>query len=219
MTVLGTGLLRGRSFAAVIFDMDGTLIDSTAALTRAWTQWAVEFGVGAEAFVDIFGTPTADIVRSLVPAERYAAALARIDELELTELSDIVALPGAVESLEALDGAPTAIATSAGRMLAQARLTASGIPAPAVWVTFDDVDRGKPAPDPFLKAAELLNADPRDCLVVEDAPKGLAGGRAAGCATLAVTTTNPAEKLTADAVVGTLADVTWTLADGRVRLQ
>lgn len=209
------------TFAAVLFDMDGTLIDSSAAVVRAYTQWAIDFGITAEQLSDFHGVPAADIVRALLPEEQWERAIDRINELELTELDDIVALPGAREALETLPAGRRAIATSSTRALGEARLGASGLPRPEVMVTVDDVTRGKPAPDPFLEAAARLGVDPAQCLVIEDAVAGLAGARAAGCATVAVVTTTPRKKLEAGLVVDNLAAVEFVPdAEGvRVRLR
>lgn len=204
---MGLEDLAGRRFAAVIFDMDGTLVDSTAAIIRSWTTWAIEFGVTAEELAGSHGLPSADVVRRVLPESQQEKGIARIDELELADVDDIVVLPGAAEALQALATARTAIATSASRPLAKARIAAAGVVPPTVTVTIDDVVRGKPEPDPFLEAARRLGVEPAECLVVEDAPMGLRAARDAGCATLALLTTTPAAKLDADAIVPDLSAV------------
>jgi sugar-phosphatase len=192
----------------VIFDLDGTLIDSTPAVIRSWTTWAIEFGLTADDLAGFHGVPSADVVRQLLPESQQEKAIARIDELELVDVGDIVVLPGAADALLDLAVARTAIATSANRLLAKARINAAGLLPPTVIVTIDDVARGKPEPDPFLEAARRLDLDPADCLVVEDAPLGVRAAQAAGCATLALLTTSPPAQLaTADAVVADLAAV------------
>lgn len=206
--------LADRQFAAVIFDMDGTLIDSTPAVARSWLRWAGEYDIAPEKLLGHHGVPAESIVARLMPGADTAAALARIGELELSDLEGVVPLPGAVSSLSVL-GRRAAIATSCTAPLANARLRAAGIARPEVLVTVDDVEHGKPAPDPFLAAAKGLGVDPGRCLVVEDAPQGLIAARAAGCATLAVVTTTAREELQADLVVDNLAAVTWRpAADG-----
>jgi mannitol-1-/sugar-/sorbitol-6-phosphatase len=217
------GGLEDRDFAAVLFDMDGTLIDSTPNVVRSWVRWAQEEGIDPRRLAGFHGVPARSIVEHLLPAERVDAAVTRIDELELADTDGITVLPGALEALQALstvgDGPDRcAIATSCTVPLARARISATAIPAPRVVVTADDVARGKPHPDPYLLAAQRLSVDPADCLVVEDAPGGLESARAAGCATLALTTTTAPADLFADAVVATLADVTLTVAGARVRI-
>lgn len=205
-------------FAAVIFDMDGTLIDSTPAVLRAWARWAEEHGLPAERLQGFHGVPSAGVVRAVLAPERTAAGIERINELELTDVHDIVVLPGAAEALLELPAAQIAIATSCTTPLAAARIGASGLQPPAVLVTASDVVHGKPAPDPFLLAAQRLGVDPADCLVVEDAPKGLQAAKAAGCATLALVTTTPREELDADLVVSDLSAVRWDYRDGLIYL-
>lgn len=207
------------TFEAVIFDMDGTLIDSTPAVVRAWTTWAIEFGVSAEQLAGNHGVPAAGVVRAVLPEEQWTLGMERIDDLELADVHDIVVLPGAAAALATLPAERSAIATSCTLRLAEARIAASELQRPAVLVTVDDVVQGKPAPDPFLEAARRLGADPARCLVVEDAPKGLEAAVAAGCHTLAVVTTSTPEELKADAVVADLAAVTWDVTPEGIRVR
>ncbi len=212
MTTSRTGSPFGRAYAAVLFDMDGTLLDSAASVRRCWLQWAAEHEISVARLraAARHGVTARDIAAELLPAARVAAAVTRIEDLEVTDVEGTVALPGAAAAL-AVAGARGAVVTSATTRLARARLAAAGLVSgtAGVLVTADDVERGKPHPEPYLRATELLGVTPADCLVVEDAPAGLRAGRAAGAATLAVTTTHEAAELTglADAVVGTLADV------------
>jgi mannitol-1-/sugar-/sorbitol-6-phosphatase len=218
---VGLGRLADEVFEAVLFDMDGTLIDSTPAVMRAWTAWAIEMGLTEDELGRHHGIPSAGVVRAVLPPERQQAAIARINELELADVGDIVVLPGAAEALKAVADVKSAIATSCNAPLAAARIDAAGLVPPSVLVTADDVTHGKPDPEPFLLAAERLDVDPRRCLVVEDAPMGLRAARAAGCSTLAVVTTTPREALDADAVVDDLSAVEFVPGvDGiRVRLR
>ncbi len=196
----------GRRFAAVLLDMDGTLVESHAAVERAWTAWCSEYGVDpADAWPVVHGAPADRSVRILRPDLDDAAvaeAAARQLALQYDDLSDVVAAPGAHELLAVLDrtGLPWAVVTSADRALSAARLGAAGID-PPVLVTRDDVSEGKPAPDPYLLAARLLGVDPSACLVVEDADAGADSGRAAGMLVAGLA------GIAADVAVRTLADV------------
>jgi len=210
--------LSGRVFAAVLFDLDGTLVDSTQVVERSWLALAAEIGLDPVRLKGFHGVPARGIVDVLLPVEERASALKRITVIELDDTEGITMLPGAERALHELAGAPVAIATSCTAPLAAARIAAARVEAPTVLVTVDDVLNGKPAPDPFLEAAARLGVAPGQCLVVEDAPMGLEAARAAGCATLAVATTAPAGDLDADAVVGTLDEVRWTVSGDGIRV-
>jgi sugar-phosphatase len=215
---VGLGRLTDEVFDAVIFDLDGTLIDSTPAVTRAWRTWATEFGLAVDLPRD-HGTPSASVVRAVMPEDLHGPGMRRITELELADLHDVSVLPGAVEALASLAHAKNAIATSCTVPLAEARMGAAQLVPPSVLVTADDVVHGKPHPEPFLLAAQRLGVDPRRCLVVEDAPKGLEAAQAAGCFTLAVVTTTPREALDAHAIVSDLSEVRFETDHTGIRVQ
>jgi mannitol-1-/sugar-/sorbitol-6-phosphatase len=215
---VGLGRLADEVFEAVIFDLDGTLIDSTPAVIRAWATWASEHGLTATEVGRHHGVPSASVVRAVMPEDRYEAAVQRITELELADLHDIVVLPGAAEALASLARAKNAIATSCTVPLAKARISAAKLETPTVIVTADDVVNGKPHPEPFLQAARLLDVDPQRCLVVEDAPKGLEAAQAAGCFTLAVVTTTAREALNADAIVTDLSEIRFDVDREGIRV-
>lgn len=211
----GLGALESRDFVGVLFDLDGTLIDSTPAVERCWARWGQEEGLDPELLRGWHGQQAAQIVRRLVAPERFETSLCRLDALEVEDTEGVVLLPGAAEALELL-GPLAAIVTSCTPSVARARIAASGLRAPAVVVTAADVARGKPDPEPYLVGAQRLGVDPRDCLVVEDAPSGLTSAGSAGCATLAVTTSHEEGELGADAVVPDLSAVTWEIHDRRI---
>ncbi|GGF35691.1 HAD-IA family hydrolase [Subtercola lobariae] len=208
-----------RTLAAALFDLDGTLIDSTPAVNRSWIRWGEEWGMTPDFREGMHGRPARDIIAALVPEDRFEAAFNRVAELELADVDDIVVLDGAAELLGSFDDSRRAIVTSCTRPLAAVRIAATGIPAPSVVVTVDDTVRGKPDPDPFLEGARRLGVDPRDCVVFEDAPAGLAAARAAGCFTVAVVGTHQAAELDADIVVASLADIVVTPTEGGFTLQ
>ncbi|GIF19685.1 sugar-phosphatase [Actinoplanes tereljensis] len=191
---------------AVLFDMDGTLVDSDNAVERSWLNWGEEYGVdGPAAHRLAHGAPSAATVPKLLPhlgEEDLQRAVMRQLELQYDDLADVVAAPGARELLDVLArrGLPWAVVTSADTRLAKARLDAAGI-VPPVLVTIDDVPAGKPDPAGYLRGAELLGKDPADCLVVEDAEVGLQAARAAGARTAAL------RGLDGDIRLTTLADL------------
>jgi mannitol-1-/sugar-/sorbitol-6-phosphatase len=214
--------LTDRTFAAVLFDMDGTLISSVASVVRSWARLAQELDIAAMDFSRLHGIPARDLVERMLPdrspAEREHA-LRRVVAIEMEDTDDIEVLPGAAQALTTLAASGRcAIVTSCGRDLAAVRLRAAGVTVPPVVVTADDVRHGKPDPEPFRLGADRLGVDPRQCLVVEDAAAGIASARAAGTTTLALTTTMTADRLQADHVVGDLAAVRFSLVPDGVRV-
>ncbi|GAA3697934.1 HAD family hydrolase [Zhihengliuella alba] len=201
----GTGPVR-LIVEQILFDMDGTLIDSIAAVEAAWQSWAAEFDVVMLPGSEFHGRTAADLVASLVPDDLFEAALDRLEELEREPASPVIALPGALELLAALPADRWSIVTSAARPVAVARLAAAGVPLPDRLVSGDDVEHGKPSPAPFL--AGLVRTGP--ALAFEDTLAGLASARAAGCATVGIIGTYPAEELRphADHLVDSLSAVT-----------
>jgi mannitol-1-/sugar-/sorbitol-6-phosphatase len=191
---------------ALLFDMDGTLIDSTPAVDRAWAVWEERWGVRLGVRASALGRPARDIVAERVPAADAEAAFLDIERLEVADTEGIVVLPGVRDLLGTIPADRWAVATSCSAPLAAARLGATAI-RPPVLVTASDTALGKPNPDPFLAAAARLGIDPAECLVVEDAVAGVLAGRAAGCATLGVLGSVAAEELGADVVVADLTGV------------
>ncbi|TFB93634.1 HAD family phosphatase [Cryobacterium sp. HLT2-28] len=209
--------LLGRVFEAVLFDMDGTLVDSTNAVNRSWRRWADEAGLGESFQGARHGVPARQMLATLVPADQVDQAVVRLTELELADTGDIAILPGAGELLASIPEHRRAIVTSATRALCLVRLTAAGVPTVATVVTIEETSRGKPFPEPFLAAAARLGVDPARCLVVEDAPAGLEAARAAGCATIGVEGTHAAADLVADLVVPGLDRLRILVQDDGVR--
>jgi sugar-phosphatase len=188
---------------AILFDIDGTLVDSTATVIRTWTTWATEHGIDADEVLRVcHGRRTEDTLGLFLPAGQHAAAVAELEQLELADLDDVRALPGTQSLLPRLPADRWAAVTSGSRELMRTRLTAAGLPIPDVLVSAEAVEAGKPDPEGYLKAGAALGRDIRRCLVVEDAPAGIQAGQAAGARVLAVATSHPASELTsADAVI------------------
>jgi len=203
---------------AVLFDIDGTLVDSTGAVERTWRTFAAARGLDAEAILRVcHGRRSEDTIADLLPPSERDDAVAELARLELDDLGDVVALPATGTLLRELPGNRWAAVTSGSQELMRARLAAAGLPVPDVLIAADDVSAGKPDPEGYLKAAAALGYDIARCLVVEDAPAGLLAGRNAGAKTLAVATSHDAAELTADAVVADLTSCrVGRVADGLV---
>lgn len=180
------------SCAGLLFDMDGVLLDSTPAVARVWSGWAVEHGFNPQEVVRAaHGRPSISTIRDYLPGADYEVENREVERRELADLEGVVPWPGAVELLRSLPSDRWAIVTSCTRPLAEIRLRAGGLPRPKILVTCDDIKHGKPAPDPFLKGAQSLGLDPADVIVVEDVPAGVRSGKAAGCRVIALCTTMP----------------------------
>ncbi|HJV42919.1 HAD-IA family hydrolase [Caulobacter sp.] len=185
-------LFPDREFAAFLFDMDGTVLTSIVASERVWGVWARRHGLDVEAvFKCIHGRRAVETVRSFnIPDVDEDAEVRWLMEAEIADTDGIDAIEGAAAFLSALPADRWAVVTSAPRALAKVRLAAAGLPIPAVLVTAEDVERGKPAPDCFLLAAQRLSHAIEDCLVFEDAPAGIAAAEAAGAKVVVITATH-----------------------------
>ena len=176
--------------SALLFDMDGVLIDSTPAVARVWHRWAVEHGFDPDTVVHMaHGRPSRTTLRELLPNADIAREDREVERREMEDLDGVVLLPGARELLNALPPERWTIATSCTRPLAEVRLRAAGLPVPTTMITSSDVKIGKPDPEPYLKAAAKLGFAASDCIVVEDAPVGVRAGKAAGARVIAFLTT------------------------------
>lgn len=208
---------RRVAATALLLDLDGVLVDSTGAVVDHWARWARRRGVDTAAVLALaHGSPSREVIARFVPAAEVAGEADWLEGLALQD-GDEVALPGALPMLTQRL-LPVAVVTSASGDVARVRLSRAGLPVPTVLVSADDVDRGKPDPQPYLRAAARLGVDPATCVAVEDTPAGLAAVRAAGATALAVVTSHEPRDLTAaEAVLPSLAvlrvdvsGVSWT---------
>jgi sugar-phosphatase len=184
------------SCTAMLFDMDGVLVDSTPAVARVWARFALRHGFDAAEVVHrAHGRPSIMTVREYLPNGDHLAENKEIERGEILDLDGIVPLPGTQELLSALPRARWTIVTSCSRRLAEVRLKTSGLPRPEVFVTSSDIVNGKPAPDAYFKGAEVLGFAAQDCVVVEDAPAGVRSGKAAGARVIGLRTTMPEREL------------------------
>lgn len=183
---------RGRSFSAFLFDMDGTLLTSIASAERVWSRWLRRFDLDpVEILPQIHGVQTIETIRRLnIPGIDPKAEAEWIATEETRDLDGILPIDGAAEFVAALPANGWAIVTSATRPLAEVRLKAAGLTAPALFITAEDIPAGKPAPDCYLEAARQLGVSASDCLVFEDAPAGIAAGEAAGASVVVIGATH-----------------------------
>ncbi len=201
----------------VLFDLDGVLVDSTPAVARVWTKWATKHGfVPDEVVRKAHGRPSIATIRELLPRADHDAENREVERGEIEDVDGVIPLPGALELLQTLPQDRWAIATSCSRRLAEVRIRAAGLPAPKHLITSTDVLRGKPDPEPYIKAAKILGLAPADCIVIEDAPAGIRAGKAAGARVFALRTTAPATELLesgADWIANDLASLRLLFSD------
>jgi mannitol-1-/sugar-/sorbitol-6-phosphatase len=204
------------SFAcqAILFDLDGVLVDSTPCVTRVWKAWAREHGLDAEYVVHVaHGQRTIVTVRKVAPQLDAQPETDLMEQRELNDTDGLRVLPGAKELLQALRPERYTIVTSGTRQLATKRLQVAGLPVPAKMITADDVTRGKPDPEPYLAGAAALGFEPTACIVFEDAPSGIRSAKSGGMMAIAVTTTYRAEELSeADMIIPSLHAVRIQIA-------
>jgi len=208
--------------SALLFDLDGVLIDSTPAVARVWQRWAVEHGFDPEKVVRIaHGRPSRTTIRELLPNTDIDREDREVERREIEDLDGVVLLPGARQLLNILPPERWTVATSCTRPLAEVRLRAAGLPIPKTMITSSDVKIGKPDPEPCLKAAAKLGFAASDCIVVEDAPAGVRAGKAAGARVIAFLTTMTRRNLEdsgADWIVQNCADITASNDDDGFQL-
>jgi sugar-phosphatase len=192
---------------ALLFDMDGVLVDSTPAVARVWTAWANRFGLVPDEVVrQAHGRPSIATIRELLPSADHRAEDKAIEEAEIADVGDIIALPGTKQLLNALPPDRFAVVTSATHPLAVVRLHAAGFTIPKHLVTASDIQHGKPHPEPYLRGAQSVGAPPAACVVIEDAAAGIQSGKVAGAHVLALRTTTPDSALQA-------AGADWIVTD------
>ncbi|HXR96890.1 MAG TPA: HAD family hydrolase [Terriglobales bacterium] len=208
--------------SALLFDMDGVLIDSMPAVERVWRAWAAEHGFDPdEVAARAHGRPSLTTVREYLPNADHDLENREIERRELADVDGIAPLPGAIELLRSLPVERWAIVTSCTLPLARARARAGGLPEPRLFITADDVKQGKPGPEPYQTAARGLGISPAQCIVVEDVDAGVASGKAAGARVIALATSlNPAKlrRAGADWVVANCAALGAALIDGELQI-
>jgi len=209
---------------AILFDLDGVLVDSMQVIERQWQLWAAHNQINMQAIIDVWhGRRAFEIIQLVAPHLDTSAEARIVAAAEAADREGLQVYPGAQHLLTRLPATHWAIATSGPLAVASARLTHAGLPFPQIFVTGDDVQRGKPSPDPYLLAAARLELPPQRCVVIEDAPAGIEAGLAAGAQVIAIASTNPTEELQrANAVAAKLSDLRVTVhphGDYRLTIQ
>ena len=198
--------------SAILFDLDGVLVDSTRQVDREWREWAARKGVDGDAVMAIaHGVRTIEVIRRVAPHLDAEVEAAAIENHEAQDQTGVMVMPGAVDLVRSIPAPRWGVVTSGSRLLAQNRLRYCRLPVPDVLVTSDDVTNGKPHPEPYLKGADRLGFRPSDCLVIEDAPAGIQSARAGGMKVIGMASTYPADKLAeANAIVDRLSRIRVT---------
>jgi sugar-phosphatase len=214
--------MTSTACSALLFDMDGVLIDSTPAVARVWHRWALEHGLDPDEVVRrAHGRPSVATIRELLPNSDIEAEDREVERREIEDLDGVVPLPGVLELLNTLPSERWTIVTSCTRPLALVRLRTAGLPIPIRLITSNDIQNGKPHPEPYLKAASLLGYPAAECVVVEDAPAGIRAGKAAGARVIAFPTTMDRQDLQnarADWILRNCADIRAANGGGRLIL-
>jgi mannitol-1-/sugar-/sorbitol-6-phosphatase len=193
---------------AILFDLDGVLVDTTALVEEQWSRWAQARGLAADPFLKVcHGRRALETIRLAAPHLDAEAEVAAFGADASTDGRDVPPIPGARDLLATIPAENWAVATSGPRATALDRLRRAGLPIPAVLVGAEDVIHGKPWPDVYLEAAAGLGVAPSDCVVIEDAPAGVEAARAAGMRVVALTTTCGADRLPADVSTSSLRGI------------
>lgn len=200
--------MRTFNCSAILFDLDGVLVDSTRSVSRQYRLWADQVNLDPRAVEEItHGVRAIDVVRKLAPHLDAEAEVARLEKMEAEDQDGVVVMAGAIELLKSIPVDRWCVVTSGTRYLATARLKHANLPMPRVMVTAEDVSNGKPDPEPYLTGARLLGMTAADCLVIEDAPAGIDAAHAGKMKVIGITSTYPASALKADVVIQKLAQI------------
>lgn len=201
--------MREFHCSAILFDLDGVLVDSTRSVDRQWRLWAEEMKLNPDEVMKIaHGVRTIEVVRRVAPHIDADAEVVRIEKREAEDQDGVARMPAAADLLSTIPTDRWAIVTSGTKYLASARVRVGKLPTPKVLVSAHDVIQGKPHPEPYLRGAQLLGINPTECVVVEDAPAGIRSAHAAGMKAIGLTSTYPASELAeADAIIKSLSQI------------
>lgn len=187
---------------ALLFDLDGVLVDSIESVEFAWRDWATSHNLDANAILRVVhGRRAADTVAAVAPHLDLQQEVAALSKRESTESRGLHPIDGASALVSRLGTNQWAVVTSGTREVATFRLRIGGVSMPHTLVAAEDVLKGKPDPEGYLKAAQVLGRQPSECIVVEDAPAGLLAASAAGMQSIGIGTTFDVSQLTAATMV------------------
>ena len=206
--------------SAILFDLDGVLIDSTRSVDRQWRAWAREQGIDEEKIIAIaHGVRAIEVIRAVAPHLDAESELHKLESREADDRVDVAVMPGAIDLVNTIPDGRWGVVTSGTRDLATARLRLGGLRVPKVLVTAEDVANGKPHPEPYLRGAKLLGVKPQECLVIEDAPAGIRSAHAGGMKVVGFASTYEKEKLgEADAAVKSFEELSVAVENGCLRV-
>ncbi len=208
---------------AILFDLDGTLVDSAIRVQRLWIEWSKRRGIDTAWLLEVMHGRRADeTIRIVAPHLSLQDEFQALEAEEIADMEGVRSYPSAVDLLGALSPHQWAIVTSGTKRVAEARMRHVGLPTPEVFITADDVKSGKPAPDGYLLAAARLHMKPSDCVVIEDAPAGIQAGKSAGMKVIAVASTLSRDVLSqADIAVRHLSEIRLlsTAAEIQIRVE
>ena len=201
--------MRTFECEAILFDLDGVLVDSNEVVVRTWHSWANARGMDPERILEVaHGRRTAETIRLVAPDLDADAEAADLERIETGDLDGVREIEGARELLSSLPSDAWTVVTSGTRPVATRRMEHLGLPLPERLVTSEDVENGKPHPEPYLMGADIVGAAPEACVVIEDAPSGVSAAKAAGMRVVAVATTYRADDLSeADTVAAALSEI------------
>ncbi len=208
----------------LIFDLDGTLVDSGDVVEKVWKIFSDRFGFDFEKDVlpICHGRPAKYPLMELMPTitqKEIDDVEKEFGEMEINMIDGLLPIKGAREFLTSIPCDRWAIATSCSKKLALARLKGAGLPVPKILVTAEMVEKAKPFPDPFLKAAELLEVSPSDCVVFEDSPAGISAGKSAGAVVIGINMTDTAKKISfPDFSINNMGEVRIETAGGKLKI-
>jgi mannitol-1-/sugar-/sorbitol-6-phosphatase len=217
---LVASVVRSFRCRAILFDLDGVLVDSAERVEKTWREWATRHRLDPEHVIAMaHGRRTIETVRLVAPELSTDAELTALESSEATNPEGVYEIAGARELLQLLPASRWGVVTSGIRAVAEFRLRYTGLPSPAVMICADEIMRGKPDPEGYLTAAARLGHSAADCIVIEDAPAGIESAQAAGMRAIAIATTYPPERLrAADAIVTRLADLSVELAGDEIQV-